>query len=144
MWYAWGMNILSKACIVCGLGAVALTGCETTKGVTPAAPEADVRTERTVTVELESNPTTGFSWQCDIADTSVATLAESSYQPYAVPEGITGSGGTETFVLAVRGAGSTAVTFTYRRPWAGGETAEVRHATLTVDDSGNGAITFLD
>lgn len=93
-------------------------------------------------VSLPSNPTTGFSWDCDIAAPSVAEIAATSYTQDSDEAGVTGSSGTETFVFACKTEGSTALTFTYRRPWDDGETAEVRHATLTVDERLIGTVVF--
>ena len=96
------------------------------------------------TVLLPSNPSTGFSWECGIADTAIAEVASTSYAQDAAPDGMAGAGGTETFVFACKAEGSTELTFTYRRPWEGGETAEVRHATLTVDARLIGSVTFAE
>ncbi len=94
-------------------------------------------------VPLESNPTTGFSWACDVANVAVAELIDSIYKQDSASQGIDGAGGIEYFVFTCKQPGTTGVTFTYRRPWKGGETAEVRRAQLIVDDTLAAKITFF-
>ncbi|MCR5724102.1 MAG: protease inhibitor I42 family protein [Treponema sp.] len=94
-------------------------------------------------ISLESNPSTGFSWACEIANPAVAELEDIVYKGNAASEKIAGAGGYEHFVFTCKQPGSTGLTFTYRRPWKGGEIAEVRRAQLIVDDRLNGKVTFF-
>ncbi len=98
----------------------------------------------TVTVSLKSNPTTGFSWSCEIQDANIAQVNSESYSQDKAPKGLVGVGGLQTFVLKCTGKGKTAVKFTYRRPWEGGETDTVRNAELTVDEKLHGTFAFID
>ena len=83
----------------------------------PACGEAPV--PQTVTLQFDSNPTTGYSWQVeqseDLFDIS------SDYTENAHEEGMAGVGGKETFVLTPKAAGTTEVTFSYVRPWDNAE-----------------------
>ncbi len=92
---------------------------------------------------LESNPTTGFSWECVIFDESVATLSAQKYEQFDAGKDIDGVGGIERFVFLCKKEGETQVVFTYRRPWKGGETATIRTALLKVDSNLNGTIDFI-
>ena len=74
---------------------------------------------QTVTLTLDSNPTTGFSWQ--VEQSEELFLVESVYTEDRTDEPVTGSGGTETITLTPLKAGKTEVTLTYARPWEGGE-----------------------
>ena len=74
---------------------------------------------QTVTLTLDSNPTTGFSWQ--VEQSEELFRVESIYTEDRTDEPITGSGGTETITLTPLKAGKTEVTLTYARPWEGGE-----------------------
>lgn len=79
-------------------------------------------TPQTVTVTLESNPTTGYSWQAE--QTEELFKIDSSYSENEHPEGMVGVGGNETFTFTPLKAGKTEVTLTYARPWEGGEQAD--------------------
>ena len=105
-----------------------------------AVPHAE--SPATLSVPLASNPSTGFSWACDVANPVVAELSDIVYKQNPAPKDMVGVGGTEYFVFTCKEPGSTALTFTYRRPWKGGETAEVRRAQLVVDDKLDAKITF--
>lgn len=86
---------------------------------------------QTVTVTLESNPTTGFSWQA--AQSEELFKIESGYAEKDHPEGMVGVGGVETFTLTPLKAGKTEVTFTYARAWEGGEQADQVVYTFEID-----------
>lgn len=74
---------------------------------------------QTVKLELESNPTTGYSWE-------IASLAPAGF--FNEPIGseyvrgnnslaITGSGGIHTFLLKPARGGKAVIELVYRRPW---------------------------
>ncbi len=133
---------LIASSLVCALVAsFMLMGCKSSSSQKDSNAE-ERSVSKTVEVQLKSNPTTGFSWQCEVEDTSIAELQSSSYKQNEVPEGMVGVGGVETFIFTCKSEGSTKVTFTYLRPWEGGETAEVRNAVLTVSSDGSGVINF--
>lgn len=77
---------------------------------------------QTVTVTLESNPTTGYSWQ--VSQTEELFKIDRSYSEHERSEGLVGVGGNETFTFIPLRAGKTEVTLTYARPWEGGEQAD--------------------
>jgi len=84
-----------------------------------------------VTISLESNPTTGYSWQ--VSQSEELFQAESVYTESVHEEGLTGAGGTEVITLTPLKPGKTEVTLTYARPWEGGEQADQLVYTFTVD-----------
>lgn len=67
------------------------------------------------TLSLESNPTTGYSWQADF-DAEYLQLVDSRFISEAGPE-IVGAGGQEEFDFLALKAGETEITFFYSRPW---------------------------
>jgi len=79
-----------------------------------------LRTGGRMEVSLESNRTTGYSWQREGGDTAVLASDSSRYQPSNTQPGVAGAGGTE--ILAFRGAqpGRTRLVLVYRQPWSGG------------------------
>jgi predicted secreted protein len=77
---------------------------------------------QTVSITLDSNPTTGFSWQ--VSQSEELFSAETNYVEDKHEEGLVGVGGKETITLTPMKAGKTEVTLTYARPWEGGEQAD--------------------
>lgn len=82
-------------------------------------------------VTLESNPTTGYSWEVSEVDGAVLAQEGESEFREAPKEGeeMVGAGGTETFRFSST-AGKTTLTLVYRRSWEEGvdplETFSVR------------------
>ena len=76
----------------------------------------------TITVTLCSNPTTGFQWgeQTQISNTQV--LKQTSYKMVGPANtGMVGAPGTEVWTFQALQAGTGTVSFSYSRPWQGGE-----------------------
>jgi inhibitor of cysteine peptidase len=88
--------------------------------------EAEVAAGGTLVVTLESNPTTGFSWEetAQIADTGIL---EQTGNKMLVPEGkgIVGAAGSQSFTFRALEKGSTTIKLDYSRPWEGGEKDEM-------------------
>ena len=84
-----------------------------------------------VTLEMETNPTTGFDWTVSIEGDGKMEMVKSSF----VEEGedIAGSPHTVTYVLFAKSPGSVKASFTYERDWEGGERL-VRHTYEFVID----------
>ncbi len=97
-----------------------------------AAKPLEVRVGATVVLSLESNPTTGYDWQVAGVDEEICTLTYDGYFAAPAPPGMVGSGGAHLFEVFGLAPGETELTFTYRRPWEGGETAEEHTVHLTV------------
>lgn len=77
----------------------------------------DVAANGTITVTLESNPTTGYKWDLPTPpDAQVVKFVSSKYNPPS--EQIPGRGGTETWVFQAVGAGTAKVNLRYLRPFA--------------------------
>ncbi len=64
---------------------------------------------QTVTIQLDSNPTTGYSWQ--VSQTEHLFDIESNYTADETEEVLDGVGGTETFVLTAKKPGTCEVSF---------------------------------
>ena len=88
-------------------------------------------TPQTVTFTLDSNPTTGFSWQVEQSEELFEV--KSSYTAEETDKPVTGAGGEETITLVPLKAGKTEVTLTYARPWEGGEQADQLVYTFEID-----------
>jgi len=76
----------------------------------------------TITVTLCSNPTTGFQWgeQAQIGNTQV--LKQTSHKMVGPANtGMVGAPGNEVWTFQALEAGNSTVSFSYSRPWEGGE-----------------------
>jgi inhibitor of cysteine peptidase len=70
-----------------------------------------------VLIALESNPTTGYSWEAEF-DTAMLELVEQTFElGEFAKEGIVGAGGTELFRFKGMSKGKTDITFNYKRSW---------------------------
>ncbi|GIW08019.1 MAG: hypothetical protein KatS3mg060_2824 [Dehalococcoidia bacterium] len=84
----------------------------------PAQP-IEVRTGQFFAIALQSNPTTGFSWQLDPTPSpAVVVLVTSRYQPPS--QGRPGAGGTQLMTFHAVGPGQATITLNYARPWEQG------------------------
>lgn len=67
-------------------------------------------------VTLKGNPTTGYSWQYDIADGSIISLTNESSTPDSA---LIGAGSTFNWSFKALKPGKTTISFKYYRPWEG-------------------------
>jgi inhibitor of cysteine peptidase len=74
----------------------------------------EVKTGEKFAISLQSNPTTGYSWQPEF-DSELLELVESEF--VASSPGLVGAGGVETFVFLAHREGQAEVTLKYQRPW---------------------------
>ena len=70
---------------------------------------------RTFEIVLPSNPTTGYGWELNIANTNVVRDISHQYVPDVSKR--VGVGGNTTWSLGTSDVGSTTVEFSYGRPW---------------------------
>lgn len=87
----------------------------------------------TLTVNLEANPTTGFTWGAAIADEAVLSFVSDCYEAPSTKTAIAGAGGFDTLTFKAVGEGTTTVTLTYAQQWEGGESSRVETLQIVVD-----------
>ncbi|MBR2532631.1 MAG: protease inhibitor I42 family protein [Lachnospiraceae bacterium] len=87
---------------------------------------------QTVTLALSSNESTGFTWEA-VQTNPIFTIQSEYVTDDTGGEVLDGVGGTDTFVLIPKEKGDTTVTFTYARPWEGGEVGSILTYELKVD-----------
>ncbi len=76
----------------------------------------NVRTGGQIVVELEGNPSTGYTWESINLDTRmVQQVGESNFK--SSNPGLVGAGGTLTMTFKTLKAGKTNLTLVYHRPW---------------------------
>lgn len=95
----------------CGTNGTNLTAADNDKQITLQSGDA-------VTITLESNPTTGYSWQVMDIDSAVLIQdGEPKFKQSLNSDGMVGMGGTETFRFKAAGKGATTLKLGYERPW---------------------------
>ena len=77
--------------------------------------QGEVVTGQMLTLSVESNPTTGFSWKA-IQDEELFDI-RSSYTATPQKKPVSGSGGWQSFYLTPKRSGEARLTFTYSRSW---------------------------
>ena len=87
--------------------------------------------EDKVTLTIDGNATTGYTWQVDDGGTDVVKIEE-SYKEDDHEKGMVGVGGKDTFVITPLKEGTADVTFTYGRSWEK-SAAETHTYRFTVD-----------
>lgn len=86
-----------------------------------------------ITITLESNATTGYSWAVDSIDDQVVTLESDTY--VAPTNGMVGQGGTQEMTFRAMGTGESEVSLKYWRPWEGDASVVERFVvTVTVTE----------
>lgn len=73
--------------------------------------------DKTTSIQLETNPTTGYSWNYDIEDNTIATITSEEYIPDQQADEIVGAGGTKIYTIQGLKEGTTSIEFKYQRPW---------------------------
>jgi inhibitor of cysteine peptidase len=95
----------------CGTQGTQITDADNGKQIT-------IKSGDVVTVTLESNPTTGYSWQVIEIDNAVLLQdGDPEYKQSPGSESLVGAGGTETFRFKAIGNGETSLGLGYMRPW---------------------------
>lgn len=95
----------------CGANGTSLTEADNGKTI-------NLQPGETLTLTLESNPTTGYSWQVLELDNAVLVPeGDPEYKQSSGAEGLVGAGGTETFRFKTIGSGETSLSLGYMRPW---------------------------
>lgn len=80
----------------------------------------DLATPGTLTVKLDSNPTTGYSW--GEAEIIGPDIIKQISREYLGPETVMpGAGGTEVWVFNSLKTGTATIKFSYGQSWSGGE-----------------------
>ena len=82
------------------------------------------------TIELEANPTTGYSWEPQL-DKNGVELVKSSYTPSKTSR--LGGGGKQTFNFLPRKKGEVMIRMRYRRPWGGSTPKETLYSVNVVE-----------
>jgi len=119
-------------------GLIFMSGCKPVNemkiGIEKNGGEVQVKTGETLAIALESNLTTGYSWQVLKTDTSLLPQdGEADYQPTSQDKKIVGSGGVETLRFKAKAPGTVTLQLGYLRSWETGvEPAQTFSVTVTI------------
>ena len=72
---------------------------------------------KTYSLDLDSNPSTGYHWKLTSPTNQVVVQVASTYEPMAHAEGMVGSGGSEHWTFKAVAKGRAQVGLKYARPW---------------------------
>lgn len=110
------------------MAAILLTGCkeETPQKIIALSQEEgiskiviQIKKGEKFLISLDSNPTTGYSWQlAKPLDEKIIRLVSSKYK--APKTELVGVGGRESWTFKALGRGKTKIIFVYARPWEKG------------------------
>ena len=90
-----------------------------------------------MTVSLDGNATTGYTWSYTISDPTVLTCESDDYAENSHEEGMVGVPGVQSYKFKSASAGTASLIFTYARSWESGNPADEKSVRVTVDASGN-------
>lgn len=130
LWTAYGMIL-----VLAVLTSAVLAGCSgASNGIQLGADDNGTRVKmkkgQTLVVSLESNPTTGYSWQMVPSDDGVLVqVGEAKFEESPRGRDMVGVGGVETLRFQAKETGQTTLELAYRRPW---ETSEKPIETFSI------------
>ena len=98
--------------------------------------------QKTATIELEGNPTTGYTWIYTMSPEGIVREISNNYIPDKTNKEIVGSGGKFVFTFEAISSGVTELAFSYLRVWEEG-TPPIKAVIYkaVVDDKNNLTIT---
>jgi inhibitor of cysteine peptidase len=98
---------------------VLTTGCGSVQTQLSAADNGktvEVRAGNQITIVLEGNPSTGYTWEAKDLDTSMfQQVGETEFR--SDNPGLVGAGGTLTLTFKVLKTGTSTLTLVYHQPW---------------------------
>ena len=98
---------MKKQTVLLFIAMVSLFGC------------AGMQARKTETIELEGNPTTGYTWVYSMSPEGVVAEVSNEYIPDQTAPGVVGSGGKFVFTFEAVAAGEAELVFSYLRTWEG-------------------------
>ena len=80
--------------------------------------DAKMKVGETIMIQLDGNPTTGYTWSCPDKDSMTGALKyENDKYVYGGLPGMVGAGGTYYFVFKAAGKGNAKIHLEYKRSW---------------------------
>ena len=85
-------------------------------------------------IEMQGNPTTGYTWDYTIEDESIIRLEQKT--KYLGSRKTSGAPSLFTYTIISLKPGTTTITFEYKRPWEDKPAEKTQTYTVTVDERG--------
>lgn len=134
----WGCGVM-KRLIVIAFTLAGLLGCGFFCGCMSDAKAPDLGVSclgNQMTITLEENPTTGYSWVSVIKGSAVEADRD-SYYPKENADRKAGTGGVHSFIYVGQHGGSAQILLTYGQQWEGGLKDRTLVFDVTVDAQGD-------
>jgi inhibitor of cysteine peptidase len=95
----------------------------------------NLKLNETLKIKLDSNPTTGYSWNLsNKTNTGIISLLSSDYKASSSDKEVVGAGGYDTITFKAVAKGNTAIILTYNKSWEEGvEPIETFKLNVIVD-----------
>lgn len=106
------IGVLLTTCLIAGCGTEV-------RAYTDPQEEIKISTDNefVILIALDSNPSTGYSWQASY-DETILELVEENYElGEFAKQGLIGAGGTELFRFKALKKGEVEITMVYKRSW---------------------------
>ncbi|MFH1662810.1 MAG: protease inhibitor I42 family protein [Chloroflexota bacterium] len=119
------MGVLLTTCLIAGCGVEV-------KAYTDSQEEISISSESefVILIALDSNPTTGYSWQASFDETMIELVEETYELGEFAEQGLIGAGGTELFCFKALKKGEVEIMMVYKRSW---ETEILQQKVFTVE-----------
>ncbi len=85
-------------------------------------------------IELEGNPTTGYTWVYTVEDEALISIKES--EKYLGKNGMVGAPSLFTYKITALKRGATKILFEYKRPWEENPPLETKVYGITIEQNG--------
>jgi inhibitor of cysteine peptidase len=105
-------GLLLTTCLITGCGTKVKAYSDTEETINISANK-----EFVILIALESNPTTGYSWEASYNDTMLELVEETYELGEYAKQGLLGAGGTELFRFKALKRGEAEITMVYKRSW---------------------------
>jgi inhibitor of cysteine peptidase len=119
------IGVSLTTCLITGCGTEVKAYSDTEETINISANK-----EFIILIALESNPTTGYSWEASYDDTMLELVEETYELGEYAKQGLIGAGGTELFRFKALKSGEAEITMVYKRSW---ETEILDQKVFTVD-----------
>ena len=128
------MKKLIKVLVLLSLLLTALVACGSAKEVnlyaTDNGSQVELKSDQTLVISLEGNPTTGYTWE--VAEVDEGVLKQVGEAEFEAESDAVGSGGVQTLRFETVNSGQTSLDLVYHRSWEDEEPLETFSVQVVV------------
>jgi inhibitor of cysteine peptidase len=110
------------AAVLAGIVVAAISGCSARPALVLGAKDEgrqiELQTGETLTINLEGNPTTGYTWE--LVESKGAIMRQIGEAEFKADSDLVGAGGMQTLRFEAVTEGQMELTLVYHRPWETG------------------------